>query len=105
REKKSGYNLLDGFGNYLSAAFGIPYQKDFLIKTNSSKTQTKKNIIQRASSQALFTINPKYKHLQNQNILLIDDVITTGSTLEIAGNCILKNSTHKISVLTMACTR
>ncbi len=105
KEKERGYNQLDGFGNHLSRKLNIPYLKDYLIKLESSKTQTKKDIILRASKDSLFSLNPKYTAVQNQNILLIDDVITTGSTLESAGNCILKNSTNKISILTMAYTR
>ena len=105
KEKERGYNQLDGFGNYLSRKLNIPYLKDYLIKLESSKTQTKKDIVLRASKDTLFSLNPKYIAVQNQNILLIDDVITTGSTLESAGNYILKNSTNKISILTMVYTR
>lgn len=105
KEKKRGYNQLDGFGNELSKQLNIPFYKDYLIKTSKTKTQTKKSIWQRAESKSEFIVNVKYQDLQNKNILLIDDVMTTGSTLEIAGKCILKNSTHKISILTMAYTR
>ncbi|WLD24126.1 ComF family protein [Flavobacterium dauae] len=105
KEKKRGYNQLDGFGNELSKQLNIPFYKDYLIKTTKTKTQTKKSMWQRAESKSEFIVNAKYENLQNKNILLIDDVMTTGSTLEIAGKCILKNSTNKISVLTMAYTR
>ena len=105
KEKKRGYNQLDGFGNELSKQLNIPFYKDYLIKTSKTKTQTKKSMWQRAESKSEFIVNAKYQNLQNKNILLIDDVMTTGSTLEIAGKCILKNSTHKISILTMAYTR
>ena len=70
----------------------IPYHKDFLLKTTKSRTQTQKNIFQRAKTGSEFVINPKYSDFNNKNILLVDDVMTTGSTLESAGNCILKNS-------------
>lgn len=105
KERKRGYNQLDGFGKELSATLNIPYRKDYLIKQKKSKTQTGKNIRERAESQSEFIINKKYLNIENENILLIDDVMTTGTTLEIAGNCILENSTNKISILTMAYTR
>lgn len=105
KEKTRGYNQLDGFGNELSKQLNIPFYKDYLIKTTKTKTQTKKSMWQRAESKSEFIVNTKYTDLQNKNILLIDDVMTTGSTLEIAGKCILNNSTNKISILTMAYTR
>ena len=79
--------------------------KDYLIKSTKTQTQTKKNIFQRAKKQSEFIVNPKYHHLENLHLLLVDDVMTTGATLQNAGNCIIKNSTHKISILTMAYTR
>lgn len=105
KERKRGYNQLDDFGKTLSAQLHIPYCKDFLIKKTKSETQTRKNMSDRVQKNEGFIINPKYAHIQNQNILLVDDVMTTGATLELAGNLILKNSTNKISILTMAYTR
>jgi|SRR5690554_25003 len=105
KEKLRGYNQLDGFCVFLSAKTGIPYCKDFLIKTQKSDTQTHKNIIERSENAKSFLINPEYALLKNQRILLIDDVITTGSTLEAAGNCIIKNSDNEISILTMSCVK
>lgn len=105
KERKRGYNQLDGFGKTLGEQLNIPYCKDYLIKKNRSRTQTHKNMVERVQSMEGFAINPKYAHVQNQNILLLDDVMTTGATLELAGNHILKNSTNKISILTMAYTR
>lgn len=105
KERTRGYNQLDGFCIELSKQLNIPYYKDYLIKTAKTNTQTRKNIFQRAKNKSEFIVNPKYNDLQNKNILLIDDVMTTGSTLQNAGNCIIKNSTNKISILTMAYTR
>lgn len=105
KERKRGYNQLTVFGTELSKQLNIPFYKDYIIKTTKTKTQTKKNIFQRAKKQSEFIVNPKYHHLQNLHLLLVDDVMTTGATLQNAGNCILKNASHKISILTMAYTR
>lgn len=105
KEKKRGYNQLDGFGLELSKKNGIPYCKDYLLKTTNTKSQTHKNISERATTKNIYVINERYTHIKNKRILLIDDVMTTGSTLETIGNCILNNSTNKLSILTMAYTR
>lgn len=105
KERKRGYNQLTVFGTELSKQLNIPFYKDYLIKSTKTQTQTKKNIFQRAKKQSEFIVNPKYRHLENLHLLLVDDVMTTGATLQNAGNCIIKNSTHKISILTMAYTR
>lgn len=105
KEKKRGYNQLTTFCNELSCKLNIPFYKDYLIKTSKTKTQTHKNIFQRAKITNEFKINPTFEHLNHKNILLIDDVMTTGSTLQNAGNCILRNSSNNLSVLTMAYTK
>ncbi|UUV22633.1 ComF family protein [Paenimyroides aestuarii] len=105
KERKRGYNQLTVFGTALSKQLNIPFYKDFLIKTTKSKTQTKKNIFQRAKKKAEFKVNPKYHRLEQLHLLLVDDVMTTGATLQNAGKTILQNSNHKISILTMAYTR
>jgi len=104
KEKERGYNQLVSFCSVLSNKLNKPFYKDYLIKTIKTKTQTKKSIWQRAVNKSEFVVNEKYKALQNKNILLIDDVMTTGSTLETAGKCILNNTSNKISILTMAYT-
>ena len=105
KQKIRGYNQLSKFGETLAKHYNLIYVEDFLIKTTNTQTQTKKNMIERASSNAEYYINTKYLSIENKNILIIDDVITTGSTLELIGNIILKNSSNKISILTMAYTR
>lgn len=105
KERKRGYNQLTAFCTELSNNLNLPFYKDYLIKVHKSGSQTKKNIFQRAKKTTEFVVNPKYNYLKSTHFLLIDDVMTTGSTLQNAGNCVLKNSTHKISILTMAYTR
>ncbi len=102
KERLRGYNQLDGFGMFLSEMSGIPYLKDYLIKTLKSDTQTQKNLVERADNIKGFVLNPKYLNSKERRVLLIDDVITTGATLEAAGKCVLEKENNQISVLTMA---
>jgi len=105
KEKKRGYNQLDSYCIKLSELWNVPYHKDYLIKTTKSRTQTHKNIFQRAKLKSEFVINPKYDNLKNKKILLVDDVMTTGSTLQNAGKCIVNNRSNQLSILTMAYTK
>lgn len=70
---------------------GIPSYKNFLIKVAKSDTHMRESTIEYSENSKNFIINSNYSHLKKQRFFLIDDVITTGSTLEAAGYCIFKN--------------
>ena len=102
--KKRGYNQLTTFGKNLSAVLNIPYKTGILIKTNTSKTQTHKKRFERFSdSETKFKISDT-SFLENKHILLIDDVITTGATLEACSLELLKTKNIKISIVSIAYT-
>lgn len=80
--KKRGYNQVDLFARELSTHLNAQYLTDVLIKTANTKTQTKKGRIGRwQSTKALYTLSQPNK-LKNKSILLVDDVITSGATME-----------------------
>lgn len=102
--KQRGYNQLSILGNTLSEGLGIPYLNKILIKTNSSDTQTKKNKSDRwKNAQESFQLTDN-KTLENKNILLIDDVITTGATIEACVKELSKTKNISISIATIAHT-
>uniref|UniRef100_UPI00404B4FCE ComF family protein n=1 Tax=Flavobacterium sp. TaxID=239 RepID=UPI00404B4FCE len=104
RLQERGYNQLTTFCVAISEILKIPLDDHFLLKNKNTKTQTKKDFSERLKEEIpLFSFeNPdKYK---NKHILLIDDVITTGSTLENALKTLSKIENASLSVITMACT-
>ncbi len=75
-----------------------------LIKSKNGITQTRKNRIQRASkANSFFTLLHSNK-LNGKRLLLIDDVITTGATLENACLCLLASQPMSIQIATVAYT-
>ena len=102
--KKRGYNQLSTFGGSLSQILNIPFISDVLIKESITDTQTLKKRIERWKNvDEIFhlTDNTVFK---NKHILLIDDVITTGATLEACALELSKTKGIKISIATMAFT-
>ena len=100
--KKRGYNQVELFGKQLGLSFNAVYRNDVLIKTQNTKTQTKKNRLARLkSNQDLFVINDT-KGLEHKKILLVDDVITTGATIEACTIALLQIPKTKVFVATIA---
>ncbi len=102
--KKRGYNQVTTFGKQLSKIMKIPYKTGVLIRTSATKTQTLKHRFERFSNTATKFYVEDTLVFNNKHILLIDDVITTGATLEACCREILKSERVKISIVTMAFT-
>ena len=102
RLKERGYNQVEGFGKALSRAFNIPYNDQLLHRKIHNKTQTKKNLLGRTElSSNVFTVSFSENHHGN-HFLLIDDVITTGATLETCYRALREIPNAKISIVCMA---
>ncbi|MEZ4853012.1 ComF family protein [Flavobacterium sp.] len=98
-----GYNQVETFGKTLSARLGIVYNDKLLFRNKNSKTQTKKNKEERQKVENAFEAR-FLEHNYNKHYLLIDDVITTGSTLENCVKALLEIPNAKVSIATMAYT-
>ena len=102
RLRKRGYNQVTTFGKSLSQHLEIPMEENILSRIIFSKTQVKKNLLGRTDVKenifdATFTEKDHNKHF-----LLIDDVLTTGSTLEACSKALLKIPGTRISIVCMA---
>ncbi|MFV8359042.1 ComF family protein [Flavobacterium sp. LS1P3] len=100
--KERGYNQVTAFGKALSSSLNIDYNDSLLVRNVYSKTQSKKNLSGRTEGiesifDVAFTEKDHHKHF-----LLIDDVITTGATLEACSRALLKIPNAKISIVCMA---
>ena len=105
RLKERGYNQVDSFCKSLSEVTKIPYNKELLIRTKYNKTQTKKSKNERQENvQNIFDVNFNESHF-GKHFLLIDDVITSGATLELCAKALLKIPNTQISIITIAYTQ
>lgn len=102
RLQKRGYNQVTHFGQSLSKGVGIPFNETILERKRYSKTQTKKSLLGRTEiNTSLFEAKFSEKDY-GKHFLLIDDVITSGATLEACGKALLKIPDSKLSIITIA---
>ncbi|MFD2822772.1 ComF family protein [Lacinutrix iliipiscaria] len=100
--KKRGYNQVDKFGEEIAKALSTEYNKTSLIKITNTKSQvTKKRFARWQITNELFAIE-NLNQIENKHILLVDDIITTGATLESCINVLNTAKNVKISIATMA---
>jgi ComF family protein len=102
RLKERGYNQVTNFGLALSDSFEIPLNDTILKRKVYSKTQSKKNLLGRMDSiQTAFDVEYKEED-KGKHYLLVDDVLTTGATLEACSKALLTIPGAKISIVCMA---
>jgi len=100
--RKRGYNQVAKFGQQIAKALNVPYHDDILVKISSTNTQVfKKREARWQQHDGVFSIQNE-KHLKGKHILLVDDIITTGATIEACANVLTKTHNNKLSIATMA---
>lgn len=102
KEKKRGYNQSLQIANGLSKSLGIPVRTDLLIRDHFTETQTNKSRIQRWENVTeIFSVKDA-ESFTNKHLVLVDDVITTGATIEACSEIIHAAAKCRISALSMA---
>lgn len=98
-----GYNQAEWFAMGLAESMKIDLDITTLLRIHASDTQTRKTRFKRWENvKEIFQLNDPGRH-SGKHILLVDDVITTGSTLEAAGHELMKIPDVKVSVASIAC--
>lgn len=100
--KKRGYNQSERIALGIELSTDIPCKTSVLIRSTFNETQTRKSRFNRwLNVEAIFEIDNALS-MENKHVLLIDDVITTGSTIEAAVNQLKEIKGIHISVFTLA---
>jgi ComF family protein len=102
RMQQRGYNQSTCFAEGLAPKLNAIVEDANLVRTIATETQTHKSRFARFENmQEVFVVkNPE--RLINKHVLLVDDIITTGSTLEACGTELLKIEGLKLSIATIA---
>lgn len=102
KHKKRGYNQVDAFAKQLAKHLNSNFVNDVLIKTANTRTQSKKNRLNRLQSGKNLYEVKETERLKSKKILLVDDIVTTGATLEACATALHSIENIDIYVATMA---
>lgn len=102
--KKRGFNQSEEIAKEISLYLNIPIISNALSRTKQTASQTKLNKEERKKNvKGAFKINPATRNLiKNKNILVVDDVFTTGSTIEECAKVLRQAGTNEVWGMTVA---
>jgi ComF family protein len=102
KERKRGYNQAAIICNGMSEVMKVPVLNGDVIRQRFTETQTRKHRTERWENVAGSFVVKNPEALKGKSILLVDDVITTGATLEACGTALLQTEDVKLYIATLA---
>jgi len=102
RLRERGYNQVTGFGQEIAKSLNIPLETDTLVRSKKTKTQVFMTRLSRSKEVIHSFEVGTVEKLRGKHILLVDDLITTGGTMEGCAIALQKIPNIKISIAVMA---
>jgi ComF family protein len=102
KERKRGYNQSKVIADGMAEVLHIPVSTSHLIRRLNTGTQTKKNRYNRFENMKAVFHTTIPEELAGKHVILVDDVITTGATLEACGQVLLDCGISKLSIAAVA---
>ncbi len=101
KERKRGYNQAAILCEGIAEVMQKPILKNAIIRTHNTESQTKKTRIERwQNMEGRFEVIDA-EGIRGKHVLLVDDVVTTGATLEACGRAIVQAPEVRISIATL----
>jgi ComF family protein len=101
KERKRGYNQATILCEGIAEILQVPILDKAIIRPQHTETQTKKGRIERWKNMEGKFVLTNAAAIQNKHLLLVDDVITTGATLEACGTELLKGENVQLSLASL----
>lgn len=99
KERQRGYNQATIISRGLSDIMNVPVLEHIVTRQRHTETQTRKHRSERWQNvDRSFSVKEK----TNRHFLLVDDVVTTGATLEACGSALLQAGAASLSIVTLA---
>jgi ComF family protein len=100
--RSRGYNQSECIANGMAIAMRIPVASHLLLRQKATATQTRKSRYQRFENMLEVFGIAHPAELAGKHLILVDDVITTGATLEACGQLLLDHGAGKVSIVALA---
>jgi len=105
KRAKRGYNQAASFGKGVSEILDVPMRENVIVKSIYTKSQTKMGRIERIKN-VFDSFDLKDENgIQGRHILIVDDVLTTGATIEACARKLMEAENIKISIATACLAR
>ncbi|MGB8359747.1 MAG: ComF family protein [Bacteroidales bacterium] len=102
RQRKRGYNQSEYIAYGLAEATKVTVKNNIIRRIEQTGTQTKRGRYERWENvKGLFFV-PEPQEVSGKHILVVDDVITTGSTMEACVNALHEAGEVKVSIVALA---
>lgn len=105
RLRQRGYNQADQIAGGLGEAMQVPTRTDVLVRNQFKSSQTKKNRLERWANVASVFAVADAEAVKDKHVAIVDDVLTTGATIEACAVELLRAGCREISVITLAVTQ
>jgi ComF family protein len=107
KKRERGYNQSELICAGISGATGITSHPAMMIRKKYTQTQTKLDVAQRKENVAdAFIVNPKFVHdIRGKTFILVDDLITTGSTINACAKVLKENGAVNVYAASVALAR
>ena len=102
KERKRGFNQAKILCDGMAETLNIPVWNDIVSRPQHTETQTKKGRVERWKNMEGKFVLTNADAIKGKHLILVDDVVTTGATLEACGNAILLTENVKLSIATLA---
>lgn len=102
KQRSRGYNQSQEIGKGISRATGIRMETTCVVRLRNTTSQTNKSTYERWENVSGIFVLRHPERLENQHILLLDDVMTTGATITACADALKSVPGIRISVLTLA---
>lgn len=100
--RKREYNQSEYIANGMASVLSIPVVAGNLVRTENTETQTRKSRFARYENLNNAFVCRDQSAFTGKHVLIVDDVITTGATLEACSTVLLKHVGVSISIATIA---
>lgn len=101
KRHRRGYNQSALFAAGLAESMRLPWRDDVLRRRHYTASQTRKSRTERMENVLKAFVLTRPQAVAARHVLLVDDVLTTGATLEACGRCLLKAPDVQLSMVTI----